>query len=103
MTGDQERVKMFVQKHGLNASVENRLLDLLSEAGELAKEALKGNRYGQTAFSATKNWRVELGDVYFSLLCLANLTDVDLSQALSDTLLKYEQRISLTSDPGSGK
>lgn len=40
----QQRVGRFVAEHGLETSAETRLLDLVSEWGEVAKEILRGNR-----------------------------------------------------------
>lgn len=39
----QERVANFVRRHDLETAVEYRLLDLASEVGELAKDALKSS------------------------------------------------------------
>ena len=41
MTELQKIVAEFVDQHGLHMDVIHRLLDLVSEVGELAKEALK--------------------------------------------------------------
>ena len=40
----QNRVARFVEEYDLEAGVEIRLLDLISEIGEVAKEVLKGNQ-----------------------------------------------------------
>ena len=42
----QKRVKDFMGEQGLSFSPEARMLDLVSEVGELAKEVLKGSDYG---------------------------------------------------------
>jgi NTP pyrophosphatase (non-canonical NTP hydrolase) len=98
----QKAVAEFVKKHRLEASVEAQLIDLLSEMGELAKEALKGSDYGKAPFTQTPAWEEELADAFFSLVCLANSTDVDLEEALGDALAKYEARLSEKGDAGSG-
>ncbi len=98
----QEEVARFVSAHGLEASIEARLLDLTSEVGELAKEALKGSAYGRQPFTPGENWAAELGDVLFSLAALANSTGANLDEALSSALAKYESRMSSRLDPGSG-
>ncbi len=97
----QEEVAGFVSRHGLEAPVEVRLLDLTSEVGELAKESLKASAYGRQPFTPGENWAAELGDVLFSLTALANSTGVDLREALSSALAKYESRLSTRQDPGS--
>lgn len=97
----QARVAGFVAAHHLASDAQSRILDLMSEAGELAKEMLKGTNYGSGAFEANDAWRDELGDVFFSLICLANQTDVDLEQALAGALVKYESRLTRYSSAGS--
>ncbi len=92
-----------MQKHQLETSVEARLIDLLSEMGELAKEALKGSDYGKAPFTQTPAWEEELADAFFSLVCLANSTNVDLEKALGDALAKYEARLRQKGDAGSGE
>jgi len=52
----QKSVANFVKKHNLESSGESRLLDLLSEIGELAKEALEGSGYGKNPFTQTEAW-----------------------------------------------
>jgi NTP pyrophosphatase (non-canonical NTP hydrolase) len=99
----QKSVADFVQKHKLEASVEARLIDLLSEIGELAKEALKGSDYGKAPFTQTQAWEEELADAFFSLVCLANSTGVNLEKALEGVLAKYEARLSEKGDAGSGE
>jgi NTP pyrophosphatase (non-canonical NTP hydrolase) len=89
----QQRVARFVAAHGLEAAVEYRLLDLISEVGELAKEPLNATAYGCTPFVANAAWADELGDVLFALACLANTTGVDMQAALEAALAKYERRI----------
>lgn len=60
--------------------------------GELAKEVLKGTNYGKSVFAEDDKWSLELGDVLFSLICLANTTGVDLREGLNMVLDKYEKR-----------
>ena len=99
----QQAVARFVMAHGLEASPQARLLDLVSEAGEVAKELLKGTNYGREAFRPGAAWAGELGDLFFALACLANATGVDLEAALEDALAKYEARLAQRGDAGSGR
>ena len=99
----QSRVAEFVNEHNMDASVDIRLLDLLSELGEVSKEALKASQYGKRQGLQTKDWTAELGDVFFSLVCLANTTGVNLEETLEDTLTKYRQRLESAGDAGSGR
>ena len=97
----QDRVARFVAEHDLEAGVEIRLLDLLSELGEVAKEVLKGNAYGTSALVQTQAWEEELSDVFFALICLANTTGVDLDRGLQKVLQKYALRVQAKGSPGS--
>lgn len=97
----QQIVKEFVEEYKIEAPVSMRLLDLTSEVGELSKEALKGSRYGRSAFEPTSNWDREMGDVFFALICLANSTDVNLELVLQQVLHKYERRLVQKGNAGS--
>ena len=98
----QDRVAQFVKEHGRDADERERLLDLVSEVGELAKEHLKSSEYGRRELRTTDEWKGELGDVLFSLVCLANATGVDLDAAIRQAMDKYEQRLASREDAGSG-
>jgi NTP pyrophosphatase (non-canonical NTP hydrolase) len=97
----QERVKAFVESHGLQTDVAHRVLDLASELGEVAKEVLKGTNYGAATFKPGPNWDSELGDLMFALACIANSTGVDLENALEGALKKYSDRIAKTKSAAS--
>jgi NTP pyrophosphatase (non-canonical NTP hydrolase) len=103
----QAMITKFVNEHNLNTNVEMRLLDLLSEIGELAKEILKATNYGQSSgemmADQVEHWEEEVGDAFFSLICLANMTQVDLDEALRRVLDKYEGRLQDKGDAGSGR
>lgn len=99
----QRRVADFVDAAGLRAGVESRTLDLVSEVGEVAKEVLKATRYGDAPFDTPSTWDGELADVFFSLACLANATNVDLDRALDGAIVKYRARLMARGDAGSGR
>lgn len=101
MVNFQDSVARFVEAHQLEIAVSARVLDLVSEVGEIAKEILKSTRYGQKPFQPTEDWPSELGDVFFSLICIANSTGVNLENALEKVLQKYEQRLAHKGDAGS--
>ncbi len=98
----QKKVAEFVAQHKLEADVESRMLDLVSEVGELAKEVLKSNAYGQQEFTVTDSWHGELADVLFAVICLANSTGVNLEETLDAALTKYAKRLADKGDAGSG-
>jgi len=89
----QAKVKNFCQKHNLNSSLEHRILDLVSEVGEVSKEVLKMTDYGRKSPEPRKETKSELGDVLFSLVVTANLLDIDLEEALEEVVEKYSRRL----------
>ena len=46
----QKKVNKMIKKYNLDSSIEVKFIDLVSEIGELGKEILKGNDYGQSEF-----------------------------------------------------
>jgi len=101
MLKHQKKVNKFIEENKIKTKVEFRVLDLLSEAGELSKEFLKATDYGKEEFIPTKDWKIELGDLYFCLLSLANSSQVDLDEVLKKVFEKYENRIEKTGKPSS--
>lgn len=99
---EQEMVAEFVEEHGLRAKPEYRLLDLVSEVGELSKGANESTGYGNDPSSLSID-QSEFGDVLFALLALADSLDVDANAALTDALEKYEARMADTGSPSSGE
>ena len=92
----QTTVSEFVKTSGLQVPAEIRLLDLVSEVGEVAKDFLTATEYGTKPLSAQNSGddiAGELGDVAFSLLALADALDVDLTDALQRAMAKYSERI----------
>ena len=102
-SGLQQEVAEFCSRHGLESAAPARLLDLVSELGELAKVWLKASDYGKSPQAAPESeaWQAEYGDTLFALLCLANETGIDVEDALARTLERYRQRIENFGHPGS--
>ncbi|MBU5485116.1 hypothetical protein KQI86_12300 [Clostridium sp. MSJ-11] len=98
----QNKINKFTEDKLINSRVDVRIIDLTSEVGELSKEVLKGTDYGNKQFSITKNWKSELGDVLFSLICIANETNTNLEDCLNYALYKYEKRFESKGDLSSG-
>lgn len=99
---EQERVAAFVEAHGIYAPPAYRLIDLVAEVGELAKDAAESTGYGDRP-GAIRLPEDEIGDALFSLLALAESLDVDAGEALEVALAKYEDRLEETGDPASGE
>ena len=88
----QEKIKKFCKENNLNSSIEYRLLDTMSELGEVSKEVLKMSNYGRREKEYRKELENELGDLFFSLITVANSYDIDLEEALDKALQKYQKR-----------
>lgn len=88
----QKKVRNFCQSNNLNSSIEHRMLDLTSEVGELAKELLKISNYGSKPIEFKPEFQEELGDVFYSLITVANYFNIDMSNALEEALKKYQKR-----------
>ncbi|MCD6514007.1 MAG: nucleotide pyrophosphohydrolase [Candidatus Asgardarchaeum sp.] len=70
-----------------------QLADLVEEIGELARiintlENIKKPKPGEKI----NELEMEMGDVLFSLICLANYYKVDLAKALLKVIKKYDTR-----------
>ena len=99
----QAKVRAFVAKHNLVHANEISVLDLVSEVGEVAKEILKGINYGKKPFKKTEETKEEIGDLFYSLITLANTLEIDLEEALNLVLNKYEERMKNSKSAGSGR
>lgn len=89
----QEKVQTFTTQHNLSSPIEHRMLDLVSEVGEVSKEVLKMSNYGWEPIQYREDFAEELGDVLYSLIGVANHFEVDLEEALHRALSKYERRL----------
>ncbi|MBQ0733519.1 MazG nucleotide pyrophosphohydrolase domain-containing protein [Aquimarina celericrescens] len=89
----QELVKDFVLKNKYETTIEIRMLDLLSELGELSKELIISSNYGKLEISTEEKIKDEFGDVLFSLICIANLLEINMEQQIIKTLDKYKKRL----------
>nr|WP_158205341.1 MazG-like family protein [Halomarina oriensis] len=78
-----------------------RLLDLVSEVGELAKNVNTSTGYGDDPTAADVE-EDEVGDALFCLLALCEETGIDADDALATALAKYEDRLETTGQAGRG-
>ncbi len=102
----QQKVKNFNENknsHKTQMPVSARLLDIESELGELAKEYLKSSKYGTKNFEASPDFKLEFGDVLYSLLSLANEVGIDAKICLDSAIDKYQKRIETSHSMGSKK
>ena len=98
----QARVATFVDEHDLDAPAAYRLLDTVSELGEVATEVCTSTEYGDDP-SAVDVSDDELGDALFALLALCEALGVDAEAALEASLAKYEERLVASGGAGSGE
>lgn len=111
MEGLQESVRAFIQEYDLSSDPQSRLLDLMSEVGEVAKEALLSTDYGkarveqtqETGQLCTASMEDELGDVLFSYFSLCDSLGVDAEKVLAHSLQKYRDRFAAKATVGSGE
>lgn len=96
-------VREFNREHDLSLAPEHRVLDLVSEVGELSKEVLTAADYGERTPERTSGVEDEFGDVYYALLSLADELGVDPGEALAASLEKYRERAADGDGVGSGE
>lgn len=97
----QKRVKTFMDKNAMNNPIENRVLDLFDEIGEVAKEVNKMSQYGTREPVFREEIKTEVGDAFYSLIAVANYYDVDMLEALGAVMRKYKKRIEKGGHAGS--
>ena len=90
----QQRVDEWIETIGVRYFSElTNLAQLMEEVGELAR--IMSRTYGDQSFKDSDRGRElsdELADVLFVLICIANQTGVDLSDALERNLQKKTTR-----------
>jgi len=89
----QEKIKKFCKENNLESPAEHRVLDAVSELGEVAKEILKMSDYGRQPLKYREELKLELGDLTYSIITIANSFDIDLKEALNLVLEKYKKRL----------
>lgn len=90
----QQTVDDWIKKYGVRYFNELTNMALLTEeVGELAR--IIARKYGEQSFKekeSEKNLSDEMADVLFVLICIANQTGVDLTQAMKNNLEKKTKR-----------
>lgn len=92
--GLQKQIDAWIRTVGVRYFSElTNLAVLMEEVGELSR--IMSRTYGDQSFKRTDLGRQlsdELADVLFVLVCLANQTGVDLTQAIQENLAKKSAR-----------
>ena len=89
----QRQVDEWIKTYGVRYFSElTNMACLTEEVGELAR--VMARRYGDQSFKAGENQdpSEEMADVLWVLLCLANQTGVDLTEALARSIEKKTRR-----------
>ncbi len=90
----QEQVDVWIKKYGVRYFSElTNMAILTEEVGEVAR--LISRKYGDQSFKASdldKNLGDEMADVLWVIICLANQTGVDLTEAFKKNIEKKTQR-----------
>ncbi|MCC8087839.1 MAG: nucleotide pyrophosphohydrolase [Rikenellaceae bacterium] len=90
----QELVDAWIKKHGVRYFSELTNMTILTEeVGELARTMVR--RYGEQSSKESDMDREladEIADVMWVLICIANQTGVDLTEAITNNLAKKNKR-----------
>lgn len=89
----QKTVDQWIKEYGVRYFSElTNMAVLTEEVGELAK--IMARKYGDQSFKAGENTNLgdEMADVLWVLICLANQTGVDLTEAFHKNLEKKTRR-----------
>ena len=89
----QERVDEWIRQYGVRYFSElTNMAVLTEEVGELAR--IMARKYGEQSFKEGENQdpSEEMADVLWVLICLANQTGVDLTEALKKSFEKKTNR-----------
>lgn len=90
----QNQIDEWVKTYGVRYFSElTNMAILTEEVGEVAR--IIARQYGEQSFKASdkdKNLADELADVLFVVMCLANQTGINLTEALEKNLAKKTQR-----------
>lgn len=96
----QEKVDKWIREYGVRYFSElTNMAVLTEEVGELAR--IIARRYGEQSWKASdpraedngqKALKEEMADVLWVLICLANQTGVDLTEALKQSIKKKTNR-----------
>jgi len=65
---------------------------LVEEIGELGREINNIQGYKKKKSQSSVNVELELGDIIFSLICIANYFKIDLENSFLKTVTKYSNR-----------
>ena len=89
----QERVDAWIKEYGVRYFNElTNMAILTEEVGEVAR--IMARQYGEQSFKENEKYELadELADVLWVLICIANQTGIDLTEAFEKNLDKKTKR-----------
>ena len=89
----QKQVDDWIKTYGVRYFSElTNMAVLTEEVGELAR--VMARKYGDQSFKSgeKENIKEELADILWVLICIANQTGVDLTQAFNESMAKKTKR-----------
>lgn len=98
----QIEVKRFISEYPQPMSINTCVLDLLSEAGEVAKEVNIATAWGKYVTPKLRpNFKKELAQVLFTVYQLAEITGIDIEAELAQVISDFEDRYTRQGHTGS--
>ena len=88
----QKKVEDWILNHGGYWPPLAMISAVIEEVGELAREINHLEGFKPKKRNRSSNVGEELGDLFFSIICLANYYKIDLSNKFSEVLEKYSKR-----------
>ena len=89
----QEKVDQWIKQYGIRYfDIKTNMIVLTEEIGEMARVIARQHGEQSTKPNETLNLEEEIADVLWVLLCIANQSDIDLTQALNKSFKKKTER-----------
>ena len=88
----KKKVEEWILNHGGYWSPLAMLSAVMEEVGELAREINHLEGFKPKKGNQSSSVGEELGDLFFSIICLANYYQLDLSKKFCEVLEKYSKR-----------
>ena len=89
----QEKVDHWIKEYGVRYfDIKTNMIVLTEEVGEMARVIAR--QHGEQSQKASENLNLEdeIADVMWVLLCIANQSDINLTNALEKNILKKTER-----------
>lgn len=89
----QEGINNWIQSHGGYWSPLSMLCAIMEELGEVSRQlnCLEGHKPKKSG-GHDSSLGEELGDLIFSIICIANYYNIDLGEELNNSIKKYSER-----------